>query len=201
MNRNIIGIAGYMGSGKTTISNMVADIKGYTLISGDILAKDLMLSHAMIQTKLSTVFGNSIMDGATLSFSKLGEIVFSNEEKLRKLNAIVHPVLLDALHKVIFSSPENSLIIDAALIPLWNITQWFDHCLWIEATSDVRCNRILLKGALTERVQVIQRMNIQESLLPRPSQKKWTYIHNNGSRSELKECALRFVSSFLPDQS
>ena len=123
-----IGISGYMGAGKSTVARYFSD-RGFHLIDADSEAKGLYRTDPSIIQRLLETFGDSITEEGTLSFSKLGAVAFSDMENLKKLNAIVHPPLLKRLHQLMESNENNDTLLDAALIPLWNV----DSCLIYES--------------------------------------------------------------------
>jgi len=197
MHNHIIGIAGYMGSGKTTFSTLLAKRTGYQLVSGDLEAKRVMVGNPVVSTSLATAFGSEIFLNGELSFSKLGSIVFENSEKLHILNRIVHPLLLDSLRNMIFTHSSKKLIIDAALLPMWGIEDWFDDRVWIDAPGAIRAARILRKGQVIDPAVVRARMLLQEQLLLPPLKANWTYIQNGGDVATLEESVTAFATSFV----
>lgn len=175
-----IGIAGYMGSGKTTCSRLFANT-GARVINADNEAK-LMESEPEVLQKLVREFGESILNHGKLSFSSLGSIVFSSFELLQRLNSVVHPPLLKRLQKLMLSDPDETIVVvDAALIPLWNIDDWFDLRIWVDAPRQVRLQRISARVPDIKKEQLQYRMSMQEKLFSPPSQSTWKYISNDGS--------------------
>ena len=140
-----IALAGYMGSGKTTCARFFADA-GAMLINADLEAKALMESEPKILQELKAEFGDSILENDKISYSRLGSIVFGSVEPLLKLNSITHPPLLKKLKKLLSKEDSRIVVLDAALIPLWNIDSWFDFRIWVEASRQIRMNRILKKS-------------------------------------------------------
>ena len=143
-----IGIAGYMGAGKSACAARLSERLGLRVIDADAEAKMLMKNDKNIKRKLLRAFGPSIVKDGVLSFTSLSKRVFSSVREMRQLNAIVHPPLLDKIHTLLFS-PGQSAILDAALIPLWDIEGWFGRCLWVEAPASLRSRRLRKKTGLT----------------------------------------------------
>lgn len=190
----IIGVAGYMGSGKTTFCTMLARYTNATIFDGDNEAKMLMQQHAAIKDELCTAFGPEVIEASRINFRVLGKLAFSSLQNLQKLNRIVHPVLLASLEKTIFSHKTGWLVIDAALLPLWNIESWFDRCLWIDTPSSIRCARILAKGMLPE-CEILRRMQQQEALFAVPGVPQWSRFANDTTVEVLQKKAQDFAST------
>ncbi|NLL14954.1 MAG: dephospho-CoA kinase [Fibrobacter sp.] len=187
-----IALAGYMGSGKTTCARFFADA-GAMLINADLEAKALMESEPKILQELKAEFGDSILENDKISYSRLGSIVFGSVEPLLKLNSITHPPLLKKLKKLLSKEDSRIVVLDAALIPLWNIDSWFDFRIWVEASRQIRMNRILKKNPNIKEAQLIKRMDIQESTFSPPSPWKWSYISNEDSVESLGQKVFLFL--------
>jgi len=87
----IIGLTGGIGSGKTTIANYFL-AAGVPVYIADDEARKMMQLPEIIE-EIKKIFGTSIFEKGTLNREKLATIVFSNPEKLKLLNAIIHPAV------------------------------------------------------------------------------------------------------------
>lgn len=177
-----IGIAGYMGSGKSTVAHACGNAGRFDVIDADAEAKHLMCEDLEVRESLGRNFGADILLPQSLRFDLLGERAFSSIEALMQLNATVHPPLLKRLRSLL--DKVNHCILDAALIPLWNIEDWFDWLFWIEAPSQIRFERLMIKGAMSD-AALKQRMDLQQQLFAVPGNDRWSIVHNTGSINEL----------------
>lgn len=187
-----IALAGYMGSGKSTCARFFADA-GAMLINADLEAKVLMESEPKILQELKAEFGDSILENGKISYSRLGLIVFSSVEPLLKLNSITHPPLIKRLRKLLSNEDHKIVVLDAALIPLWNIDSWFDFRIWVEASRQIRMNRILKKNPGLGEEQLLKRMDMQESTFSPPSPQSWSYISNEDGVESLGQKVFSFL--------
>jgi dephospho-CoA kinase len=172
-----IGVAGFMGSGKSTCARFLARHGGFC-IDADAVAKELMNSDKNIQNLLLAAFGPSVVVTGAVQFSELGRIAFASRDSLERLNRIVHPPLLDRLRHLTMKAHAGMCILDAALIGLWKIEHWFDRCVWIDAARDVRLNRLRACRGL-DPAELELRMALQEELVPEPDAAPWIRIDNN----------------------
>ena len=87
----VIGLTGGIGSGKSTVAQMLEG-KGAALLSADAVGHEVYLPDQPAWREVVEAFGRRIVaqDGA-IDRKKLGAIVFSDPEQLRRLNAITHP--------------------------------------------------------------------------------------------------------------
>jgi len=87
----IIGITGGIGSGKSTVARFLAEL-GAVVIDTDKVGHDVLRSDGQIKWELVTAFGGEILTPHDhISREKLGELVFSDPQKLQLLNRIIHP--------------------------------------------------------------------------------------------------------------
>jgi len=190
MTKRRVGIAGYMGAGKTAAAGLLSSAAGpgggqVVIVDADDEAKALMRTDTGIRELLVKAFGGSIIKKNSLSFGTLGRIVFRSSEKLLRLNAIVHPPLVKRLCGLLEAQDDRGIILDAAVLPLWKIESLFDACLWIHAPFEQRLERLKqTRGDLNER-SLRERMRIQEACLPEPGRPPWRRIKNDGSIERL----------------
>jgi dephospho-CoA kinase len=189
-----IGIAGYMGAGKSTCSGFLAG-PGVSVIDADYEAKLLMNGDESIRMQVAAVFGASVVEGDSLVFGRLSTVAFASVKSMRALNDIVHPALIRRLHDLVFAE-SAPCICDAALIPMWGVEAWFEQCLWVTATPSLRMERVKTKTGLSPE-RIAARMSVQEALLGVPCGPQWTHIVNNGSFDDLRNQLVRVTGTLF----
>lgn len=155
----IIGLTGGIGSGKTTIAShfMAAGIPVYI---ADDEARKIMQSAAIIN-EIKNVFGNAIFEKGILNREKLAQIVFSDPEKLKLLNAIIHPAVKKHFHDWILDHKNFPLIIyEAAILFESGSYKDCDKIITVTAPMESRIERVM-KRDNTTREQVLKRINAQ----------------------------------------
>jgi len=87
----VIGLTGGIGSGKSTVSQFLAEL-GAVILNADEVGHEAFKPDTEIWRKVVAAFGRRILtpDG-NIDRKKLGEIVFGNPESLSRLNQIMHP--------------------------------------------------------------------------------------------------------------
>ncbi|MBI2934710.1 MAG: dephospho-CoA kinase [Chloroflexi bacterium] len=89
----VIGLTGGIGTGKTTVAEMLAEM-GARVIDADKLGHEALRPDTPVWQELVAAFGNDILKGdRQIDRAKLGEIVFNNPAALKRINAITHPRL------------------------------------------------------------------------------------------------------------
>jgi dephospho-CoA kinase len=111
----IIGITGNIACGKTAIGHMLLELGAERYIDADAVVHRLYLSGQPIAIKVAETFGPGVVapDGS-VDRKALGAIVFRDAEAMRRLEAIVHPAVSQALaHELASVSPSGIVVIDA----------------------------------------------------------------------------------------
>jgi dephospho-CoA kinase len=189
-----IGITGGIGSGKSTVCRIfeVLDIPVY---NSDIQARELMTSEAKLKLKLQSVFGNNVFhsDGR-LNSTLLASIVFSDSQKLKILNSIVHPFVLDDFSAWCTKhSNEKYVILESAIIYESNIGHLLDHVIIVDAPAEIRIKRIMDRDKVKSE-EVIQRMKNQ--LNPDEKNNLSKFIIINDGKKSLIDQVLSFHKHF-----
>ena len=117
----IIGITGSIGSGKTTAAKMFSR-HWYTRIDADEIGHELIKKDKSAYKEIVGIFGNGIIDkNGSIDRKKLGDLVFNDHKKLKKLNSILHPFIIKEIKNQIEKiknkcGAEAKIIIDAPLL-------------------------------------------------------------------------------------
>lgn len=156
-----IGITGGIGSGKTTVCRIFAEMD-IPVYYADDRAKELMVNNLEVVTKLKALFGkNAYLNDGSLNRQHISNIVFSNKEMLEKLNAIVHPAVHEdgiawqkAQKNVPYTLKEAALLFEAGSYKA------LDKMITVFAPKEIRLERVVARDQTT-RAAVEARMDKQ----------------------------------------
>jgi dephospho-CoA kinase len=162
----IIGLTGGIGSGKSTIAKVFANM-GIPVFDADSTAKILMNSNPIIKEKLIAAFGAEVYtnDNQILNRAYLSKLVFSDQYKLALLNSIVHPITIQAATDWAATQNTPYVIKEAALFFESGATVGVHKIIGVSAPKAVRINRVMKRDHCSK-AEVEQRMThqIEESL-------------------------------------
>ena len=155
----IIGLTGGIGSGKTTIANHFVKANIPVYIADD-EARKISQSPEIIE-EIKKKFGSEIFDDAILNREELSKIVFSNPEKLKQLNAIIHPAVKKHFQDWV-SKHKNApyVIYEAAILFESGSYKNCDLIITVTAPLESRIQRVIQRDKTT-REQVLKRINAQ----------------------------------------
>jgi dephospho-CoA kinase len=143
-----IGITGGIGSGKSLISKIFA-VLGIPVYDADSHAKELMTTDGILVSGIKKEFGDlSYHTNGALNREYLAQHVFTNEEKLKVLNALVHPrVAADYDHWVKQQAEVPYVLKEAALLFEAASHKALDKIIVVSAPLELRIKRVLKRDA------------------------------------------------------
>ncbi|MGV9002871.1 dephospho-CoA kinase [Flavobacterium sp.] len=155
----IVGLTGGIGSGKTTIANHFKSL-GVPIYIADDEAKKIMNSEVILK-KIKSNFGSVVIDDKTLNREELARIVFSNPEKLKQLNKIVHPEVKKHFLKWLEKHKQQPYVIkEAAILFESGSYKDCDLIITVVAPLEIRINRVLIRDK-TSREAILERIKNQ----------------------------------------
>jgi dephospho-CoA kinase len=183
----IIGLTGTIGSGKSTVAQCLKQL-GAEVIDADKVGHEIYLPGTKGIKKIVKVFGKDILSGdGSIDRARLADIVFSDEDALKKLDDIVHPLIRERIYELVKEYREKRtgvVVIEAALLIETGWTGMV-HEIWVTtAPKTVIYQRMKDKNGSTQE-QVRSRMKYQ---LPLKEQRKYAknVINTNVPLPELQ---------------
>ncbi|WP_461829828.1 dephospho-CoA kinase [Aquifex sp.] len=146
-----VGLTGNIGCGKSTVARMFREL-GAFVVDADKLIHSFYKKGHPVYKKVLEAFGEEILDKeGNVDRKKLAEIVFSDKEKLRKLEEITHRALYEELEKIERSLPPDALfIVEASLLVEKRSYKRFDKLVVVYAPYEVCKERALKRGLSPE---------------------------------------------------
>lgn len=147
-----VGITGGIGSGKTTVCQ-IFERMGVPVYYADTRAKELMETDKNLIVAIQNEFGKEVYDAeGNLNRKLLAEIVFGNEEKLLKLNSLVHPVVFkdnESWNQVLANKGYPYTLKEAALLVETGSYKTLDKLIVVTAPLQDRIARVMARDAAT----------------------------------------------------
>jgi len=184
-----IGLTGGIGSGKTTIANFFKS-QGVPLYIADDEAKAILFTPAAIE-EVKKAFGEDILTDGLPDKAKLASLVFSDPDKLKILNEIIHPKVRMHFKEWMEKHKDEKFVIrEAAILFESGSYKDCDKIILVTAPIEVRIKRVMDRDNTT-REKVLERMNAQWN-----DEKKAAlsdYIINNIEIEDAKNQAMQIL--------
>ncbi len=129
----IIGLTGRACAGKDQYAQVFEDF-GCTVVNVDHLGHDALKESV---DQLQEAFGPAVVHDKEVDRKALGALVFSDTEKLRKLESIVHPRMVEACRTLIAQAEKEdkpAVILNAALLKRMGLERLCDQILFVHAS-------------------------------------------------------------------
>jgi dephospho-CoA kinase len=145
-----IGLTGGIGSGKSTVSALLA-ARGAVVIDADRIARQVVEPGTPGLAAVAEAFGPGVLtsDGS-LDRPALAAIVFADPAAREKLDGIVHPLVRSRAAELAAAAPEDAVVVhDVPLLVETGQAGSYDLVLVVQADPDTRIDRLVRRG-LTE---------------------------------------------------
>jgi dephospho-CoA kinase len=182
-----IGLTGGIGAGKSTVARLLAE-RGAEVINADLVGHDVYRPGAEGWRQVVDAFGGDIVaaDG-TVDRKRLGAVVFTDPAALKKLNAIVHPLIFREIQRRIAVRRHDGstlpIVVEAAVLIEANWLPLVDEVWLVVADRDAVRDRLHAERGLLA-AQVDTRIAAQ---LSNEERRRYAHvvIENNGTVEEL----------------
>lgn len=142
-----VGLTGGIGSGKSEVAKRLAR-HGAVVVDADAVAREVVEPGTPGLAEIVRVFGTDVLtpDGA-LDRARLGEVVFGDAEKRRRLEAIVHPLVRARRAEVVATAASDAVVVeDVPLLVETGLADDYDVVIVVDAPEDVRLERLEARG-------------------------------------------------------
>lgn len=189
----IVGLTGGIGSGKTTIANMFAEL-GVPIYIADQRAKAIM-DEPDVVSKVNALFEQSVLtDRGTLDRRAIREFVFNRPEILNKLNKIVHPLVKEDFENWLDTHKDANFVIkESAILFEQGLEKQCDRVILVTAPEEIRIQRVMSRDNVSaDNIRQI----IKNQLSDQEKIKKSDYVIENISINNAKERVKYIVNMF-----
>ncbi|MCX6009306.1 MAG: dephospho-CoA kinase [Chloroflexi bacterium] len=159
----VIGLTGNFGTGKTSVSQMLAEL-GAVVIDADKLGHDLLQPDTETYREILAAFGKSILKpNGKIDRNKLGKLAFADAASLNRLNQIMHPKMYEFAKRKIeeyLKTDTKIVVLEAALLIEAGWTPLVDQ-VWITVAPEAIIVRRLKSGRELNEDQVLARLSTQ----------------------------------------
>ena len=184
----VIGLTGSFGTGKSTVARMFKEL-GARVLDADTIAHNLIRPGRDSWRKIVRWFGPDILNrNQTINRDKLAKIVFRKRQDLRKLEEIIHPLVVreiaGRLGKIENSRKDEIVVIDAPLLIEVGLAKKVDTLIVVKLNRIEQIARSLKQKGIS-RAQILKRIRSQLPLSKKIAIADYV-IDNNGRKNDTR---------------
>jgi dephospho-CoA kinase len=196
-----VGLTGELGSGKSTVAQMLA-ARGAVVLSSDEMGRVMMRPGHAAFRQIVERFGPTILNAdGTLNRHALAHLAFDPKNpRIEELNAIIHPAVIAAqaerVAEIARAQPNAIIVIESALIfstkhtPKGSWRSRFDCIILVTAADELKINRFIQRtqhsaaSEIDPREDARRRLEAQRTSIP--PDVTTLVIENDGSLADLE---------------
>lgn len=164
MKKEIIGVIGGIASGKSTVLSILHRDFSYRILRMDELAKALYQEEAVLREMKKLLPSSVFTKEGALSFPRLRTLLFTEPERKKHLEELIHPLVFQEVSKEIakLRALGEKLAVETAL-PNQDFLSQCDLIFYLEASEETRCQRLIESRELNkeEALRIIQSQSVE----------------------------------------
>ena len=195
MSNFIVGLTGGIGSGKTTVANLFADL-GITLVDADIVSREVVAPGTIGLTRIAEHFGQSILhENGELNRAALRERIFSTPPEREWLNNLLHPMIRQEMLAQLKKATSPYAILVVPLLFENGLDRLVNCTLVVDISPELQTQRTIERDSVSAK-QVQNIIGSQASRAEKLS-KADDVIDNHGTVSALQSKVALLHNKYL----
>lgn len=146
-----LGITGGIGSGKSVVSRLIR-LMGIPVYDCDSESKRLVVENQSIRTQLTHLVGAKLYTAAGMNKPLLASYIFGDEEHLKAVNSIIHPVVIEDFKRWAILKQQDTRIVamESAILIDVGLQQQVDVVVNVTAPLELRIKRSVVRDSTSE---------------------------------------------------
>ena len=191
----VAGLTGGIATGKSTVSNFLSDA-GARIIDADRIAREVVMQGTPAYDEIRAYFGDTIlMPNGDIDRERLGDIIFNDSDKKKRLDAIVHPRVFERskarIAEIAAKEPDAVVILDIPLLMEANMDRDLAAVIVVYVPEALQLQRLMARDGIDEkaaRARIRSQMPIEEK-----RKRATCVIDNSGSRAACRQQAIEIL--------
>lgn len=145
-----IGLTGGIASGKTTVSDLFAEL-GATVIDTDVIAREIVAPGEPALNEIGDKFGAEVLcDDGSLDRAAMRQVIFADDTARQKLEAILHPRIQAETLRQAATADGPYMLIVVPLLANSPLREHLDRILVVDCSEPKQIERLLARDAESE---------------------------------------------------
>ena len=151
----VLGITGGIGSGKSTVSSLLAE-RGLLVLDADEISRNVTGPMGRAMPEIAATFGNKVVSAnGALNRKAMSNIAFSDKKKLDELSSIIHRHVFEQIDETLTKEKEKGtkcVVLDVP-IPVNKFRELCNQIWVVTCDKDVRLARLQTRGMEKEEAE------------------------------------------------
>ncbi|XP_063223906.1 dephospho-CoA kinase [Bacillus rossius redtenbacheri] len=192
----IVGLTGGIGTGKSTVAEVFREY-GIPVLDADVMARKVVEPGKKAWHKIKKEFGDEVFtaDGS-LNREALGELIFKDVEKRRKLNAITHPEIYNELFwaavKCFFQGHQFIVMDLPLLFESGSMLDYLHKIIVVTCEVDLQLQRLMDRNSMSEsraKLRIAAQMPLETKC-----ERAHFVVENSGTVDDTRQQVVRIIS-------
>lgn len=191
----IIGLTGGIGSGKTTVAQLL-EKHGFKIYYSDVRAKEIVNDNADLKNQIIALLGSEAYDENGMYNRKfVSKKVFDDAALLAQLNALIHPAVKIDFEQWISQQNTEFIFKETALLFELKLNETCYKSVLVTADDNLRMKRVMDRDGKTYR----EVEKVMEKQMPEKDKirKADFIIYNNGNLEDLALETNKMISDLI----
>jgi dephospho-CoA kinase len=144
-----VGLTGGIGSGKSEVSRLLA-ARGAVVVDADQLARAVVEPGSKGLVAVLAEFADApelVRADGSLDRAAMGRLVFADPAALRRLEAIVHPLVAERAADLMAAAPQDAIVVyDVPLLVENGLQAGYDRIVVVDSDEPTRLRRLAARG-------------------------------------------------------
>jgi dephospho-CoA kinase len=191
----VAGLTGGIATGKSTVSHFLSDA-GARIIDADKIAREVVAQGTPAYDEIRDYFGEQIlMPNGDIDRERLGDIIFNDSDKKKRLDAIVHPRVVERsaamIAEIAAKEPDAVVILDVPLLLEANMDRNLAEVIVVYVPEALQLQRLMARDGIDEKAAMAR---IRAQMPIEEKRKRATcVIDNSGSRAACRQQAIELL--------
>lgn len=148
-NKRLIGLTGGIATGKTTVSNYLAEKYHLPILDADVYAREALAADSPILQTVFERYGDKIKSGDRLDRTALGDLVFNNPREKQWLESQIHPFVRDRFSQELQRTHNNTVVLAIPLLFEAKLTEIVTEIWVVICDRSRQISRLQQRNGLT----------------------------------------------------
>ena len=192
----IIGLTGSIASGKSTIAGMLKDM-GLPIVDADLVARQVVEVGSPTLAKIVEQFGEDVLlPSGEMDRTKVGAIIFNDEQKRLQLNGIIHPAIREEMirQRDAFVVESKHVVMDIPLLFESKLQHFVEKILVVTVSPEVQLQRLMARNGLSKEeaeARIASQLPLKEK-----EDGADAVIYNNGTIEQSKQQLIEIMRNW-----